>query len=135
MDTPSPLYYLVFITFGASSLASIIRIFRVYLQHQRGSQSTEVSPLLFIKFRYLFLALNACQILFSLGLGLSFILPTFNDDQVWLKFLFSSIVLSSMVGQVRKAKRHAVSIIAYFASVYGQLEVGTAASALSTQLC
>ena len=134
MDSLSPLYYFVFITSGASGVASVIRIFRVYLQHKRASQPTEASQLLFIRFRLVFLALNMCQILFSLGLGACFILLTFIDNEVWLKPLFSSIILSSMVGQVRKA-RGMLSIVAYFSSVCGQLEAGTAGSVPSTQLC
>jgi hypothetical protein len=119
MHTPSPLYTFVLISFGTSTSASIIRIFRVYLQYKRGPQPREASQLLFITFRPVFLVLNTCQILLSLGLGASFILLTFVNDEDWLKFLFSSIVLSSMVGQVRKAKYMLSPTLAYFFSACG----------------
>jgi hypothetical protein len=102
MPTLPPLYSFVLVSFGSSTSASIIRIFRVYLQYKRGSQPREASQLLFTTFRPVFLVLNTCQILLSLGLGASFILLTLVNGEDWLKFLFSSIVLSSMVGQVRK---------------------------------
>lgn len=80
MHTLSPLYSFVLISFGTSTSASIIRIFRVYLQYKRGSQPREASQLLFITFRSVFLVLSTCQILLSLGLGASFILLTFVND-------------------------------------------------------
>ena len=86
-------------------IASFLRIYRLYLQRDSGSHRPGPHQMLSSTYRRLFLVLVAGQILVSLGTGVGFGITTFIDANRWSMYLLSSVVLSSMLGQVDNPNR------------------------------
>lgn len=85
---------LVLASCGASILASLLRVYRVYLVRRQGPG--HLTP----RHHHGFLLLVIGQIVMSLSTGISFGVLAFVKGNIWLVFASASVVLGSMIGQV-----------------------------------
>ena len=101
MDSGYPFLSLVLASCGTSIVASLLRIHRVYLVYRQGSHPRHVTQRLNIRYHRGFLFTVIAQIILSLSTTISFGVLAIVKGDTWLVFASGSVVLWSMVGQVR----------------------------------
>lgn len=92
---------LVLVSWGASLLACVLRVHRIYLVKKQGPGTGHATERLSARYYYAFLSIVIVHGIISLGTGISFgVLALIKGDD-WLVFTSGSVVLWSMIGQVR----------------------------------
>lgn len=89
---------LVLMACGASTIASLLRIYDVCLLLNRGPDSRTARQMLYIKYHYEFLSITITYILLSLGAAESMGILAFVKRDIWLMCASGSVVLGSMIG-------------------------------------
>src|SRR5687768_13531037 len=89
---------LVLASWGASLLACLLRMNRIYLLQRQGPGTRHVTERLSTRYYYTFLSTVIVHDIIFLGTSISFgVLALVRGDD-WIVFTLSSVVLCSMVG-------------------------------------
>jgi hypothetical protein len=78
---PSP-RVVILVLFGVSMFASILCVFRLYLQCTKSSQTLETGQMLSVRFRHGFFVLATTQIVILFGTGVGFAVATFTEKAI-----------------------------------------------------
>lgn len=106
MNPEHTIHILLLVSCGLGILASILRLHRVHHGYKESYIENIITPIVSQKYRKGFLVGIVLQTTSSVGVGVTFMALALQMGDPWFQRTSSSVVLSSMLGQVREILRH-----------------------------
>lgn len=105
MDVARAFYSLTIVAYAISTLASILRMFIIYILYRRRTQVYRPNLPLMFEFHSQFLVLAITETFVFISVNLAFSILAVYERGIWAEYLLDFLVLSSMIAQVRTLQR------------------------------